>query len=351
MLAQKMKAILIVLFAVVLCLGCNKNLGTPPPPGPKWRVFTKETTPLVDNTVNTISIDADGKIWFGTNGGASALRTSVWKSYINELAYTADRIGTLHQVNAITNANDGSTWFGLNGGGVRRFLPTSPSQQWTSYRQSDGNSISADVIGQMASDQFGIGETNEIWCLPLLAGISRFQSRLTDPINGDWTNYSTFSGIPPNWVTSVQVNLARRTVWFGTHYGQLFFYNGNGWSSDERPNNYNGQINTIAVENGDIIWAGTIDGAFRRAISWRQYTTADGLPSNNVHAIVVDIHNTKWFGTSGGFARFDNSSWSIFNRVNSPLPSDTVQALAIDEDGKIWIGTTNGAAVYDPNGK
>ena len=355
----KTRLYLTVITFLVFYLGCNKDLGTEPPQGPKWRVYTKASTGggLLDNSINALSVDDDNRIWMGTDEGASVLRGSIWSTYTTQLVYQEYLNGggqiTRHKVSAIAHGIDGSTWFGLSGGGVRRYNPNSSTQQWTNYVSSSPSSISGDNIRQIAADQFGASGSSNIWVVPDLSGIDRFKPRPTDVANGDWEIYTTSNGLPANRVYSVQVNFVRRIVWFGTAYGELVKFDGSSWNF-EGVSNYQSIVKTIAIEGSDIVWVGTDNGAFRRSISWTQFTkdtTGNSLPSNKVNAIVVEASGIKWFGTDEGLARFDNFNWQVFNTSNSPLPSNSINVLTIDIDGRIWIGTPNGAVVYDPKGK
>jgi ligand-binding sensor domain-containing protein len=66
-----------------------------------------------------------------------------------------------------------------------------------------------------------------------------------------------------------------------------------------------------------------------------------GLPNNVVLSIAIDGGN-KWIGTgAGGLAKFDGSSWTVYNTSNSGLPNNNVRAIAIDGarkqmDWNIW---------------
>ena len=341
----------------ILSFGCHQDLGTPVSPGPKWRVFTKETTPLVSNTVNAVAVDAQDIVWFGTDGGASTLRNTVWNFYVDQLAYTSYNASiptTEHAVNSIAFGTDGSTWFGLRGGGVRRFLPSSTNLMWTSYSAEDNPpSFTGNNIIQLVADNFGPNGSSEIWTASYpFGGASRYLPRNTLPLLGDWRILTTADGLPSNYITSLQVNFAQRTIWFGSGYGDLMSWdNGMQWVRTVLPNGYNGPVQCITFEGSNILWVGTVDGAFRRTVSWRFFTIADGLPSNTVHTIVVDPHGVKWIGTDGGLTRYDNYTMTTFNHTNSPLPDDHVNALALDLDARIWIGTNHGAAVYNPDGK
>ncbi len=342
-----------LLFSLLLS-SCNKDLGTGPPPGPKWKIYTKASTggALIHNGINGISVDSDNRIWFSTDGGVSVLRGSIWTTYTTEVQYSG-RFGIERRVTCTTHGADGSTWIGLAGGGVRRYNPASSTQQWTSYTVSTGD-LSGDIIKQIVADRSGPSGSSNIWVVPFLSGVSRYKPRVSDPVNGDWQFYSTTNGLPTSDIYSVQNNFIRRKVLFGTAYGELVtaLNDGSEWNT-ERVANYDGNINALAIEGSDIVWVATVDGVFRRTVSWTQFvhdTTGNSIPSNTASAITIEASGIKWIGTDNGLARFDNFNWQIFNRANSPIPSDTINALTIDIDGKIWIGTANGAAVYNPDG-
>ncbi len=342
----------VILIMGLAFTGCNKNFGDLPPPGPKWRVFTKESTPIVDNVVNAVAIDAQGIVWFGTNHGASSLQSTVWASYIAPLAFLTSGQGgadTSYAVQSITTSVDGSTWFGLAGGGIRRYLPNSAGHVWTSYSSNDlPDGPSGDNIWQMATDQYTQTGVNEIWFIPFGGGVSVFTPDAANPLTGVWKQYGYPGALPSNYIYSVQVNYSRRLIYFGSNLGDLASFDGLLWSYDHV---YNGEIKCISFEGANGIWLGTVDGVFtKRNGAWVKLTTADGLPSNNIHDITVDVQGVKWIASDGGFTRFDNSTWTTFTHTNSPLLTDTVNALAIGRDGKIWMGTSQGAAVYDPYG-
>lgn len=78
------------------------------------------------------------------------------------------------------------------------------------------------------------------------------------------------------------------------------------------------------------------------------YTTADGLPSDNVVSIASDASNNMWFGTQAGVAKYDGSEWVVFNTTSHPeMPHNSITAITALSNGNIWIGTDYGASVYD----
>jgi len=98
---------------------------------------------------------------------------------------------------------------------------------------------------------------------------------------------------------------------------------------------------------GSILLLGT--ACISNAQTITNYTTTDGLPSNNVLCLSTDVSNNIWFGTQAGVAKYDGSNWTVYNTTtDSAIPQNTITAiLAARKDNKIWIGTDNGAAMYD----
>ena len=66
---------------------------------------------------------------------------------------------------------------------------------------------------------------------------------------------------------------------------------------------------------------------------------------------MTNLFETRWFGTNHGLARLQDTTWTLFNRNNTPaLGSDSITALAYDSRKNLWIWTANGVMVYNPEG-
>ena len=74
------------------------------------------------------------------------------------------------------------------------------------------------------------------------------------------------------------------------------------------------------------------------------YSTADGLLSDFVECIDVDINDNVWLGTSIGLQMFDGSSLAVYDVANYPgMLSDNIKVITAMANGEIWIGTDYGA--------
>ena len=82
------------------------------------------------------------------------------------------------------------------------------------------------------------------------------------------------------------------------------------------------------------------------AQTFSNYTTAEGLPDNNVMAVVVDGHHWKWFGTQNGLAKFDDVNWTVYTTADG-LVDNYINCLTVDQNNNIWVGTDFGASKFD----
>ena len=76
----------------------------------------------------------------------------------------------------------------------------------------------------------------------------------------------------------------------------------------------------------------------------QNYSELDGLSSNYVGCVAVDIYDNVWFGTANGVSMYDGNSWTTFNQSSYPnLLSNNIKAIATMSNGDIWVGTDYGA--------
>ena len=122
----------------------------------------------------------------------------------------------------------------------------------------------------------------------------------------------------------------------------------------------NDLIAVRCTSRGDI-WVGGIGSglirckydAMKDELTYTQYTTENGLGSNNVYSILEDPSGNIWAGTENGLARVDIRTGRIDNNVlNDDVQSNSYQensALRLS-DGRLLFGTNNGMVAVDPYG-
>lgn len=92
---------------------------------------------------------------------------------------------------------------------------------------------------------------------------------------------------------------------------------------------------------GDTTWIGTVQyglGWSTDDTTWHVVDTANSdLPDNWISALQKDHANNLWVGTGyEGLAKFDGSSWTVYNSTNTPLlPNVSVNAIAVDPSNNV----------------
>ena len=77
------------------------------------------------------------------------------------------------------------------------------------------------------------------------------------------------------------------------------------------------------------------------------YTTADGLMSDFVECIAVDIYDNIWFGTSIGIQMYDGINWTSYNSADFGLSTNNVKVVTATSGGDVYVGTDFGASKFD----
>jgi ligand-binding sensor domain-containing protein len=73
------------------------------------------------------------------------------------------------------------------------------------------------------------------------------------------------------------------------------------------------------------------------------WLTENGLPQNTVQTILQTRDGYIWAGTQEGLARFNGTSFVVFDKENTPqLKSNDIRALLEDRAGALWISTSYG---------
>ena len=106
-------------------------------------------------------------------------------------------------------------------------------------------------------------------------------------------------------------------------------------------------VECVAVDVNDNIWFGTSVGVQKfNYVNWTAYTTADGLVNDNVKVITSASNGDIWVGTDFGASNFDGANWLTYDNTNG-LNSNQVKSIDEDANGGIWIGTNLGVSYFD----
>jgi phage tail-like protein len=120
-------------------------------------------------------------------------------------------------------------------------------------------------------------------------------------------------------------------------------------AADGLPSN---DIRAVVADADGTIWLATAAGVVSRAAdaaatltTFTTASTAGGLAADDVRAAAVGPDGTMWFATTAGVSsRAATGGWTHFGTPN-PLPSNDIRAVAATLDGTIWVATAAGLAV------
>lgn len=161
-----------------------------------------------------------------------------------------------------------------------------------------------------------------------------------------WTKSG--EGVTDPFILSL-VTAKNGVVYVGTFRGGVFRTKDRGKSWQEVNAGLKRKEIKTLLSVGDVIYAGTADGAYRLRASddqWLVVTT--GLDEVLVHALAQSADGTLFAGTSGkGILRFkaNSSGWVRMHhglKDHEGMVENFVRVLTIDSEGAIYAGTFDG---------
>ncbi len=75
------------------------------------------------------------------------------------------------------------------------------------------------------------------------------------------------------------------------------------------------------------------------------YTTENGLPSNEIYCSYQDTSGYMWFGTENGVSRYDGYTFENFG-IADGLDKLEINLIIPDKDGKVWFSSYFGKVYY-----
>lgn len=313
-----------------------------------YRNAVNDPRTLANNWVRVLHADRKGRLWVGTDGGLD-LYDPATQTFIHYLPDEADRRGNGNRhIRAIVDDGANGLWL-ATGDGLQHFdIGTGKFKTWHRIEGEPG-SLMHDQINALALDASG-----RLWIgthagLDSLApGAASFEHHAAPHAESKF-----------NVVQSLLVD-DKETLWIGSLAGLETWRIGTPAQSRSKlgaPEGFKPDWVSVLYQDSDAnVWVGTTtDGlylwqpALKRFASYRQRSgDPHGMADNQVSALYRDRVGTFWIGTwyagvsrvdlnSGGFARI------VRQADRSPTLSDNkVRAILDDGDGKLWIGTNSG---------
>ncbi len=244
---------------------------------------------------------------------------------------SAPAAGPFNEIHDIEQQGD-QVWVGTSGGVFAYDRKTLE----TKYEKTDG--LLHPFIDSLLVDKKGVK-----WLGTFGGGINSF----------DGTNWNAQEpGVTKGATIINSYEDSKGRIWFCSDAAGVFVFDGQGFTQYTTKEGLpSDQVHVVAEDKDGSMWMGTTDGlAHFKDGKWKTYRTSDGLTFNHVLVIVVDGKGEKWFGTwGGGMSRFDGKTWTTIKPVDG-LTSDYVLSADTDSEGRIWLGTYDGVSVWDGKG-
>jgi hypothetical protein len=296
--------------------------------------------PLIGGVPNSVSVDADGRVWVasgsdaGGNGGLLVYEgitsTNAITLTTSEFNYLTAPVGS-----NIIGAGNWASGLSTVGAVEERVWAGKPNgelitlaQRWQQLDQSDdiGHKVIENVW--LARGRAFLATSNSLHVLM--------------PDGKTWDNRP---GIHARSALADQ----RGNLWIGTDT-DVRLYTPSGWkfftSTVGTPPS--GPITSLSEDRTGRIWIGGSNGLTlydRNRFVFTLTTTNSPLPGNSVQALLVDRSDRVWIGTANGLAQLAGSAWTIYTSTIG-LPSISIHSLARLGDGSIAVSTANGLSIY-----
>ncbi|HEY1753943.1 MAG TPA: two-component regulator propeller domain-containing protein [Bryobacteraceae bacterium] len=328
-------------------------------------------------SVRRIFEDREGNIWLGTDNGLVRLRDDVFTVYGKAEGLPSD------EPTSELQDRSGRIWVGFLDGGLRPLSGTPPpftipAGGVFSIRQThDGELlvagrdgllrlsggrlrtlVPADPVGRKSVyDALG-DSSGRIW-LALPSGLSllmgdQFQSVIEGGVQPDASVYSLAEGTDG----SIWAGSYRRGLWRIQGDRKRLYTVADGLGSN--------QIHALYADPAGPVWVGTFGGGLSvlNGETFVTYTAKEGLLSDNISNI-LDDGESLWLTTTRGICRVSKQELRDLagHQINALHPSNygiadglrsTHGPAAISgggdrhPDGSLWFVTSDGLAVYDP---
>lgn len=232
-------------------------------------------------------------------------------------------------------------------GGIGLRFETNGSYQWST---TGADTFTALRDGDLRD--IGFDATNVAWVISR-QGLVKYEASGT---RISLVNQATDPGLLSDDILSLAID--GNTLALGTQLGLIFYKphsdQDERWLSPTGLGDVSGALPVRALAFDDVgrLFFGTDDGLYLVSSTReyvREYTSADGLLSNNIKSIAVMSSGQIYVGTSGGLSVLDDTTDTFKSVIIGDLLGGTeVYDLFEAADGHLWFRTAAGVGRLNP---
>ncbi|MDZ4181254.1 MAG: hypothetical protein U1B83_00145, partial [Candidatus Cloacimonadaceae bacterium] len=291
--------------------------------GTEWESFS---CPVEDVNFTNFAVRGPNDIWLGTeNAGLFHFDGTVFTQYTEFFAPYA-----IPTVEGVSCDAQGRVWFGT----AYLIGDLRPFPALICY---DGTQFTVVNPGGMAdyyyiSNQIVFDDQNVLWLGTQGGGLWRYDGAV-------WTNYSTSnSGLTHAYVNALGLDPWGR-VWVGSVLG-VDCFDGNSWQHFNPSNSTlpSGYVRDISFDSDGVGWFATS----RKLSRWQNGvwqvipTSNSGFSYKRNQNQIQDSNDKHWFANWSGLDWFDGQVWG---HVDLPGQNDLLRDLEFDSQGRLWLAT------------
>jgi len=329
--------------------------------------LNSQPTNRSDNEVRGIFADNKCRVWIGVKSGKLFVEKFGKPVAIKLINMPKNGLG---QVYAIIGDSKGNIWLGTKSDGLYLASPTDSLQNrytLTNFRKGakGSNSLNSNEIYALLEDPQG-----RIWIGTFNEGLNILEKKggSTSVLNKDnglsaypaegfrKIRHMSADGHGNIWIATTNGLVVRSSVDVNNNAKKFAFYRK--VPGDDKTLGTN-DIQYILRDNRNTMWLATSGGGLARAtfndpykaLSFRNYTTRDGLPSDYVLGIAQDGNGNLWAATQNGLVSFNRDAGRFKNYDSyDGLPAATFSEASIQKlaDGSLVVGTSSGYISFVP---
>jgi ligand-binding sensor domain-containing protein/signal transduction histidine kinase len=288
------------------------------------------TDPLATASVLALMEDREGNLWVGTEtGGLHILRDQRFRTLGAREGLSSDA------TTAVVEDGAGTLWVGTNGSGLNALHRSGDGKnQVKNYTVRDG--LLSDVILSLAAAPNG-----DIW-VGTPDGLNRIRV-------GKIESFTSADGLPDDFIRSLLAD-ADGSLWIGTRRGLTQWiglkagatFGGHMVTYTQSSGLGNDLVGAMARDAKGDLWVATFAGLSQlKKGKFTTLTTANGLPSNVITALLVTYDNFLVIGTQDHGIEVWDPEGSL-EPMNAILENKSIRAMAQDNNGLLWFATADG---------
>ncbi|RRJ89766.1 type IX secretion system anionic LPS delivery protein PorZ [Flavobacterium macacae] len=304
-----------------------------------------------------------------SNFGISKLSDTGWLNIPYEETLESQSLTRI----ALNPNDEKNVFFGSNHTGILEFQDDIAIAKYDHTTPNGPESVfltEAPSFKSVRNNGLAFDRTGNLWFTNSLVD-NAMKVRKAD---GSWQSFSIAESVQTTDQNYANLVIDKNsTKWFASENGLMGFNENTtpkfkkASSSDDAGNPFLNNVRTVAIDNNNRLWIGTLGGlrilpGVDRFLGEDDLETnsiiimEDGLPQELLYEqtildIAVDGANNKWIatGSSGAFLLSSNGQQTLyhFTRENSPLPSNSINDIEINSNtGEVFFATDAGLVSF-----